>query len=546
MMMNDTAPADAPGIDEYAKVLWRRKFIVLLAVIGCFFLASLYAGSTTEMFTAEARVVLGPLPGEIGAIAEPVLDAEAERMQSNERTDSVIATTGIAADRKAVQQDLEVLFTPDSDVLRVKFSTTDPEMAAKVANAFASSYLAEREGQANKFFQDKLAVLNADLTELSKRIQDQEAIIFERNNWIQGELVKYPTAAPPAAVQDQLAAWRTEVGRAQAEVARAEGDRAALLNDRSDIVAQSRVRVKSAEISRSARVPEAPDGLGRNAIKAIGILAGLILGAIAAFVLDRFDRTARGERDVETMLGAPVLASVPSFPGSSANGLVTLRTTSGKKAAAARDSFRRLRSTLDFVSKRNDLHTFLVTSPRPGEGKSVTATNWAISAAQTGRKVVLVSCDLHRPTIERMLSLPEHAGVSEFLLDESEAILCEVPDIPNLSVVTAGRPVDNPAELLASHRISELLKHLEESHDVVILDTPPVLNASDALGLANRVDGVVVVCDSRRTETGELEELRNELELVGARIVGAVVNRRRQVMKRNSYAYSPTARTAVR
>ncbi len=236
MMMNGTATADAPGIDEYAKVLWRRKFIVLVSVIGCFVLASLYAGSTTEMFTAEARIVLGPLPGD-GQVLDLVLDAEAERMQSNGRTDSVIAATGVAADRRAVQQDLEVLFTPDSDVLRVKYSTTDPEIAAKVANAFASSYLAEREGQANKFFQDKLAVLNSDLTELNTRIQAQESIIFERNNLIQGELVKYPIPAPPPAGQDLIGAWRTEVGRAQGEVARSEGDRAALLNDRSDLIA---------------------------------------------------------------------------------------------------------------------------------------------------------------------------------------------------------------------------------------------------------------------------------------------------------------------
>ena len=113
----------------------------------------------------------------------------------------------------------------------------------------------------------------------------------------------------------------------------------------------------------------------------------------------------------------------------------------------------------------------------------------AIAAAQTGRKVAIVSADMHRPSLERFLSLPDQAGLSDYLLDESEAILTEVPGIPNLTAVTSGRPVDTPAELLASTRVSELVKLLEENHDLVFFDTPPVLNASDSLALASRVAG---------------------------------------------------------
>jgi capsular exopolysaccharide synthesis family protein len=221
-----------------------------------------------------------------------------------------------------------------------------------------------------------------------------------------------------------------------------------------------------------------------------------------------------------------------------------LRATTGRRPAAARDSYRRLRSTLDFLAKRGDLKTFLVTSPRPGDGKSTTAVNLAIAAAQTGRKIAIVSADMHRPTLERLLSLPEAAGLSDYLLDESEAILTEVPGIANLTAITSGRPVETPAELLASSRVSELVKLLEENHDLVFFDTPPVLNASDSLALASRVDGVIVVIDTRSTESSDLEQLRDEMQLVGARIIGAVLNYHRLGMKRNTYAYGPTRQLA--
>jgi non-specific protein-tyrosine kinase len=269
----------------------------------------------------------------------------------------------------------------------------------------------------------------------------------------------------------------------------------------------------------------------------------VLAGGAAALFLDRFDGTIRGERDVEAILGTPVLASVPSFPGSSAtNGLVMLRATTGRRPAAARDSYRRLRSTLEFLAKRSDLKSFLITSPRPGDGKSTTVVNLAIAAAQTGRRVAIVSADMHRPSIERLLSLPTHVGISEYLLEESEAILTEVPSIPHLTAVTSGRPVETPAELLASSRVSELVKLLEENHDLVLFDTPPVLNASDSLALASRVDGVIVVADGRNTTTQDLEQLRDEMQLVGARIIGSVLNHHRLGLKRNTYAYGPTPR----
>src|SRR4029453_3070887 len=135
-------------------------------------------------------------------------------------------------------------------------------------------------------------------------------------------------------------------------------------------------------------------GLSDKMLYVIGLFAGLLAGGAAALFLDRLDGTVRGEDDVEAILGIPVLATVPSFPRNSAtNGLVMLRATTGRRPAAARDSYRRLRSALHLRAKRSALKTFLVTSARPGDGKSTTAVNLAIAASQTGRKIAIVSAD---------------------------------------------------------------------------------------------------------------------------------------------------------
>ena len=542
-MITDSPAAEAPGLDEYLRMLWRRKLIIALFLIAGIVLATMYANSITPKYTAESRMVLGPMPTE-GPFQDANLEREADNVQSDANTRAVIDKLQLGSTVKDVQKELKIQFTPDSDVLRITFTDTDPKRAADVANAFAQFYVTNREEGATKFYTDAIAIATQELASIDKELTQKSteiAAIDERVNILNRELVRFPLGNPE--IQGQLAALANNRLALTNDVAILQGRRGAVSADLSELAKLSRTRPKSADVTRSAREPTAPNGLGTNMIKALGVLGGLTLGAIAAFVLDRFDKTTKGEREVETLLGAPVLASVPGFPGNAANGLIMLRNTTGKKAAAARDSYRRLRSTVDFLAKRNDIKSFLITSSRPGEGKSVTATNLAIASAQTGRKVALVSGDLHRPTIERMLSLPEHAGVSEFLLDESEAILSEVPDIPNLTVVTTGRQVDNPAELLASHRVAELIKHLEELNDIVIIDTPPVLNAADALALANRVDGVLIVAD-RRADGNDLGQLRDEMDLVGANVIGAVLNRSRIARKRDSYAYTYTARRA--
>jgi capsular exopolysaccharide synthesis family protein len=505
----------------------------------------IYASSLTREYSARAQIVVSHLPNEnaFGAIS---LDAEEALMTSNELVDAAIASAKSDLTRNYVQQHLAVSFAPDSGVLRVAFSAPDAETAQTLATAIATTYVNDRTQKQNDYYAKQIAALNAQATDLKGQIDPLTVaindLITRRTQLVQNPA--YFTSTPAGqALQDQANQLQTEITQKTEDRGALNQQLSQVVERRSTLSADSATAPPPARVTRTARTPAAPDGLSDKMLYAIGIIGGLLAGAAVALFLDRFDNTIRGERDVESILGSPVLATVPSFPRNSAtNGLVMLRAATGRKPAAARDSYRRLRSTLDFLAKRSDLKTFLITSARPGDGKSTTAVNLAIAAAQTGRKIAIVSADMHRPSLERLLSLPPSAGLSDYLLDESEAILTEVPGVANLTAVTSGHPVETPAELLASSRVSELVKLLEENHDLVFFDTPPVLNASDSLALASRVDGVIVVIDSRTTNSSDLEQLRDEMELVGARIIGSVLNHHRLGIKRNTYAYGPTRR----
>jgi capsular exopolysaccharide synthesis family protein len=540
-MINDIAAPDAAGLDDYLKALWRRKhFVVLLAITGLI-LSAIYASSLTREYTARAQIVVFKLPNE-NAFGNVSLDAEQALLESNEQIDQAIASAKSNLTRNYVQQQLAVSFVPDSGVLRIAFSAPDAETAQTMATAIATTYVNNRTQKQTEYYTKQIAALSVQANDLKAKI-DPLAITYNELNAQRIDVQTRLGNTQNPVLQEQIKRLDSDIKANQDETADLKAQQSQVQQRRSALLADSSTAPPPAQLTRTARTPAAPDGLSDKMLYAIGLFGGLLAGAAAALFLDRFDNTIRGEGDVQNILGTPVLASVPSFPRNSAtNGLVMLRATTGRRPAAARDSYRRLRSTLDFLAKRNDLKTFLVTSPRPGDGKSTTAVNLAIAAAQTGRKIAIVSADMHRPSLERLLSLPAGPGLSDYLLDESEAILTEVPGVANLTAVTSGRPVDTPAELLASGRVSELVKLLEENHDLVFFDTPPVLNASDSLALASRVDGVIVVIDSRNTNSSDLEQLRDEMELVGARIIGSVLNHYRLGIKRNTYAYGPTRR----
>jgi non-specific protein-tyrosine kinase len=194
----------------------------------------------------------------------------------------------------------------------------------------------------------------------------------------------------------------------------------------------------------------------------------------------------------------------------------------------ATEAYRTLRTNIQFSSLDKPLHTVLVTSTAPDEGKSTTVANLAVIMAQAEQQVILVDCDLRRPGLHTVFGLSNEHGLTSVILEQGDAPLpLQETTIAGLSLLASGPLPPRPADLLGSRRMEALIERLNAEADIVLFDTPPVTAVTDAAVLATRVDGVLLVLQAGRTRRERAREARRRLETVKANIVGVVLNNAR-------------------
>lgn len=189
------------------------------------------------------------------------------------------------------------------------------------------------------------------------------------------------------------------------------------------------------------------------------------------------------------------------------------------------EAYRTLRTNLDFASLDQALKTLVVTSAGVGEGKSTTLANLAIVSAQAGRKVILVDADLRRPTLHQVFGLDNETGLTTVMMDDEALALppLQSTGLENLNVLTSGVLPPNPADLLGSRRMEEVIAALAKQADQVFFDTPPVVAVTDAAVLATKVDGVLLVISAGKTRREQARIAVQRLEQINARLVGTVL-----------------------
>ncbi|HAL60946.1 MAG TPA: capsular biosynthesis protein [Chloroflexi bacterium] len=201
------------------------------------------------------------------------------------------------------------------------------------------------------------------------------------------------------------------------------------------------------------------------------------------------------------------------------------------------EAYRTLRTNLEFSSLDKPLRTMVVTSAGPEEGKSTTLANLAVTLAQAEKKVILVDCDLRRPSQHEIFEVENGVGLTTMVVDE-EAFknppLQETP-VPNLKLLPSGPLPPNPSELLGSRRMEEIIATLRERADLVLFDAPPIIAVTDAAVLASKVDGVLLVINAGTTKRDHAQRAKALLEKVNARLVGAVLNNVRMDISLHRY-----------
>ncbi|MFT5433402.1 MAG: succinoglycan biosynthesis transport protein ExoP [Myxococcota bacterium] len=298
-----------------------------------------------------------------------------------------------------------------------------------------------------------------------------------------------------------------------------------------DTVITTSLAANNVRILDQALVPQRPIWPRRGMIMVTSAAFGLLLGLALILLLERADTTIRDKDHAEVTIDLPCLGLVPTIQVSGPSpDIASIRVRDlyvhDHPLSEPAEQARTLRTNLLFLSAERKLKTILITSALPEEGKTTIAVQTGITLASAGGSTVLIEADMRRPRLAPTLGLKGDRGLSTFLAnrDVDVADVVQATHIPNLDAIVCGLIPPNPAELLNSLRLNQLIARLHERYDMVIIDSPPVNAVSDALVMASRVDGVLLVAKSKRTTSEALRTAYVSLLTVDAPVIGTVLN----------------------
>lgn len=466
-------PHEEGLVEQLLRIVRRRWWIVAQAVVVVVIAALAYSLQQQKEYTASATLLF--VNSGQSNDSQQALSTDPMRVAATNgalvrlpevSTFAARTVSGISAGeiRGSVTVDTGA---GDSDVATINAVSADPERAARIANAYASGYIAFRLAAERRTYANSVLQLQRNL----------EALPLDRQNGEEGdELRRQITALQSAAA----------------------------------------LRTGGAELVQPASPPSEASSPKTRRNVMLAIVVGLVLGVLLAALLDRLDQRLRTVEDMQRIYELPVLAEVPRIR----------RGKDGSLSQTDMEPFRMLRANLRFLAANERLRSILFASPVRGDGKSTVARSLAETMAAMGDHVVLVEADLHRQhdgrSSDGLVAALHGAALDEVMRWE------EVTTVDGgrrqLAVLPAGPPPPNPSELVDSPRMRELIEQLEDSYELVIVDGPATGSVSDSLSLMPLVSGVLVVAGLGRTTTKAATFMRRQLELLDERAIGLAVN----------------------
>jgi non-specific protein-tyrosine kinase len=251
-------------------------------------------------------------------------------------------------------------------------------------------------------------------------------------------------------------------------------------------------------------------------------IMGLMLVVGVIFLIEYLDDTIKTPEEAVVKLNVPVIGVIARIK----NNKVDVPFVFENPRSPVTEAFRTLRTNIQFASVEKPIQTILITSPTPGEGKTLVAANLAVVMAQGGKRVILADFDLRKPHIHTLMDRSNRLGLSDLFIRDPltlDGVLRSWQDMPLLIITSGGLP-PNPAELLSSGKLKQILEGLKSQADVIILDTPPVIAVTDSVILAAQSDAVILVVEPKRTRIGIARQALEQLKRANARVIGLVFN----------------------
>ncbi|NTW97699.1 MAG: polysaccharide biosynthesis tyrosine autokinase [Oscillochloris sp.] len=565
-------------IRKYIRLLWRWWWVVLavagLAGAGAYVVGRrttpVYEASITLLINQASSNKVNPTYNDL-LTSEHMAKTYAELLRTQPVLDAVSAHLGLGMSPADLADQVRVSVIQNTLLILVSVDDTDPQRAADIANEIATVFWRQsRELQVSRYAALKETVqtsltaeqeaINAIQTDLNALARDVlRAELSQLSSAVDDTRTSLGSAdISPQALQAQLGEIQSQIDRIPSErnmidilgtddqIARQSELRTGLQQHQSnyDSLLRSLEEVRMAEtqtgdylsIAEHAAVPTDPI---RPRI-ALNMLMSAILGALAAlglaFAVEFFDNSVRTRDDIEQLAGVPALAAITRIRGIGLGSKLVTARSSGSPSAEA---YRMLRTNIEFAEVDRAIRTLVVTSCAPGEGKSTTTANLAVTLAQTGRRVLLVDLDLRGPVLHQIFKVQNQRGITTVLLHPSESIDAYMlpTGVENLSIIPSGPLPSNPAELLGSQRMADLIEQLKGHADLILFDCSPMLLLADATLLARRCDAALLVARAGSTQAGSLVRARDQMAQAGVRLLGVVLNRVATTLGSDRYYY---------
>lgn len=479
---------------DYGEIVRRRWPLIALGLLLGVGLAILGLHVVQKTYTSVALVQVRSVATDTsvanGRTASALnLDTEAQLVTSNDVASRAKELLGVTTTALDLSKNVSVTVPPNTSVLKIGFSASDPERARAGAQAFAEAYLANRREGVE---QD----LKAQASAIRDQIADAKRSLVASNKRLAPLAVGSPARADEEATNSAL---NTQLRDLQ-----------------SALVPLTRQDVNPGVIITDAQVPQQASNPNPRLLLASGLLAGLMLGCLFAVIVDRLDRRVRGRKDLER-LGLDALTGVVRVPAVRDGGTPLVN-------GPGAEALRQLRNAL-LAQIPHRAGSVLVANASDPEGGSAVSVSLAVTLARSGLDVVLLSANTVSCAVELAFGIEDRPGLVDVLRGRGSLQQClvEIPDIPHLQVVAAGRDGSLSSELLQGPKIEAVLRELGEVGDMVVVDVAPTSSNADAQTLATATDGVLLVATALKTEREQVLESVDQLRHVSARAFGSVV-----------------------
>lgn len=494
------------------KTWWWLIFLCTTLAAAASYLASvqqprIYKTTTTLLVGQVTQKT--EISGGDFALAEQLAESYAQMTSRQPVLQGTVESLGLELSWQDLKSRVYAYSIPRTQLLAIDVQDISPQRAVAIADKVAYQLILQSPtSPKNQRRQERGEFIRDQLDELERRIQTAQDRITEQK----AELETALSARQIANLQAEITSLENSINDWQTNY----NDLLSFL-DGGDTPNQLTV-------IEPAQLPTAPisPNISMNVMLAAAVGFSLAVGA--ALLLEYIDNTVKTADDFGT-LSTPLanLGVIRHIEGLDyKDKLVSMQDL----FSPVTEAYRQIRTNLQYTAVDQPAKTVMVTSASAGEGKTTTAANLAIVMAQAELKTIIVDADLRKPTLHHIFQISNLTGLTDLLSSNHAEFGDQVKEtgIENLRVITSGALPPNPSEILGSQRMMKLLQNLKENADVIILDVPPVLAVTDPIVMSTKVDGVVFITKANRTRRDSINQAKQRLDQVGAKILGAVLN----------------------